>query len=106
MRRLHEDHLVQSLAGVIMPDHVHWLVTLSDEAHLSHAIRLLKGRSARAINRYAGTEGPLWQSAFYDHALRAEKDLQGVARYIVANPLRARLVAKLADYPHWDAIWL
>jgi len=29
-----------------------------------------------------------------------------VARYIVANPLRAGLVESVRDYPHWDAIWL
>jgi len=34
------------------------------------------------------------------------EDLMKVARYIVANPLRAGLAGHLADYPHWDAIWL
>ncbi len=29
-----------------------------------------------------------------------------IARYIVANPLRAGLVKKLGDYPYWDSIWL
>ena len=36
----------------------------------------------------------------------ADEDLAGVARYIVANPLRAKLVRALADYPFWDAVWL
>jgi REP element-mobilizing transposase RayT len=46
------------------------------------------------------------QRAFYDHALRQDEDVQGVARYIVANPLRAGLVENIGDYPLWDAIWL
>ena len=29
-----------------------------------------------------------------------------VARYIVANPLRAGLVTKIGDYPFWNAVWL
>jgi putative transposase len=29
-----------------------------------------------------------------------------VARYIVANPLRAGLVNRVEDYSHWDSIWL
>jgi hypothetical protein len=29
-----------------------------------------------------------------------------MARYVVANPLRAGLVKRLGDYPLWDAIWL
>ena len=49
---------------------------------------------------------PIWQAGYYDHALRIEEDIQTVARYIVANPIRAGLVQKIADYPHWDAVWL
>ncbi|MBB5859537.1 hypothetical protein GGR69_001194 [Xanthomonas arboricola] len=29
-----------------------------------------------------------------------------MARYLIANPLRAGLVARVGDYPFWDAIWL
>jgi len=29
-----------------------------------------------------------------------------MARYIVANPLRAGLVERIGDYPLWDATWL
>ena len=35
-----------------------------------------------------------------------DEDLKKTARYIVANPLRAGLVKRLGDYPHWDALWL
>ena len=38
--------------------------------------------------------------------LRKEEDILEIARYIVANPLRAGLVKKLNDYPLWDAIWV
>ncbi len=48
----------------------------------------------------------LWQKGFHDRALRREEDLVTVARYVVANPLRAGLVEKLGDYPLWDAIWV
>ncbi|NJC47919.1 UNVERIFIED_ORG: hypothetical protein GGR78_001170 [Xanthomonas campestris] len=29
-----------------------------------------------------------------------------MARYLIANPLRAELVERVGDYPFWDAIWL
>ena len=48
----------------------------------------------------------IWQSGFHDHALRREEDLAQLARYIVANPLRAGLAQRVGDYPHWDAAWL
>jgi hypothetical protein len=49
--------------------------------------------------------GPVWQPGYHDHALRREEDLVTVSRYLVANPLRAGLVAYIGNYPLWDAIW-
>lgn len=42
----------------------------------------------------------LWQKSYYDHVLRQEEDLQAVARYIWANPVRANLVQNTNDYPY------
>jgi REP element-mobilizing transposase RayT len=73
---------------------------------LSGIARLVKGRSARQVNLAIGGRGGVWQAGFHDHALRKEEDMQAVARYVVANPLRAGLVTRLGDYPLWDAAWL
>ena len=89
-----------------MPDHLHWLVQLNDEACLSTCIRRAKSISAREINAYFGASGRLWQDGFHDRALRKDEDLVAAARYVVANPLRARLVSSLRDYALWDAVWL
>jgi REP element-mobilizing transposase RayT len=97
--------LVQSLAWVVMPDHLHWLITLQS-GNLPALVQRIKGRSAIAINRSLGSQGKIWQKGFHDHALRKDEDVQTVARYIVANPLRAELVERIGDYPLWDAIWL
>ncbi|MBK1644543.1 transposase [Thiocapsa imhoffii] len=92
-------------AFVVMPDHLHWLVELGD-SELSQLVLRVKSCSAIAVNRVLGRSGRLWQKGFHDHALRSEEDLQAIARYIVANPLRAGLVTSVRDYPHWDARWL
>jgi REP element-mobilizing transposase RayT len=105
MRLASEMELVESLAWVIMPDHMHWLITLR-RASLSGLVHRVKARSAIAINRQQGTSGRFWQKGFHDRAIRAEEDLQVVARYIVANPLRAGIIRHLGEYPLWDAIWL
>lgn len=97
--------LAQSLAWVVMPDHLHWLVTLQS-GDLPTLIRRVKGHSAISINRALGSRGQIWQKGFHDHALRKDEDVQTVARYIVANPLRAGLVEQIGDYPLWNAVWL
>ncbi len=106
MRDLQDRGLVDSLAWVIMPDHLHWLFQLQAGAELSATIKLVKARSGQKINKYLNRQGPLWQKNYYEHALRRDEDLLDVSRYIVANPLRAGIVRRLADYPHWDAKWL
>jgi len=94
----------KSLAWVVMPDHFHWLVQLQTGS-LSELMCRVKSLSTRSINAAAGRSGRLWQTGFHDRALRREEDLVAIARYVVANPLRAGLVRKLADYPLWDAVW-
>jgi len=105
LRTTTEQGLVESLAWVVMPDHLHWLL-VPKTVSLDVAVQRMKSRSAIAINRAAGRHGAVWQKGFHDHALRRNEDLVVVARYIVANPLRAGIVHRLGNYPHWDAIWL
>jgi len=99
---MEEDKLgaVSTLAFVLMPDHLHWLVQLGDHAEIHKVVGRVKSLIARRL------DGAVWQPGFYDHALRKDEDIATVARYIVANPLRAGLVSRLGDYPHWDAIWM
>lgn len=105
LRVAHESGAVNSLAWVVMPDHFHWLFELKD-SQLTPLVQRIKSCSARTVNRARGQHQQLWQRGFHDRALRREDDLVKMARYIVANPLRAGLVEKLGDYPLWDAVWL
>ena len=97
--------IANSLAWVVMPDHFHWLVELQ-QGSLGDLIQKTKSLSTKAVNQFTGRKVNLWQKGFHDRALRREEDLVKVARYVVANPLRAGLVEKLGDYPLWDAIWV
>ena len=103
---LHSEEKLYSYAWVVMPDHIHWLFQLGENQSLSKVINLFKGRTARILNKYLNTEGKFWQSAYHDRAVRKDEDIKQIARYIVANPLRAGLVGRIEDYPHWDADWL
>lgn len=99
MMALQAEQIAETLCYVVMPDHLHWLMVLRDGT-LSNAVRLLKGRSARAIGH------AVWQANYFDHAVRKDEDVRKMARYIVANPLRSNLVEQIGDYSLWDAVWL
>ncbi|MDN7141351.1 transposase [Pseudomonas sp. JQ170] len=104
LRRAHEEQWVCSLAWVVMPDHFHWLFTLQAPC-LSQVMCTVKSRSSLSINRLTNGHGRMWQKGFYDRAVRTE-EVQDIARYIVANPIRAGLARKAGDYPLWDATWI
>jgi REP element-mobilizing transposase RayT len=95
-----------TFAYVVMPDHLHWLVQLCGDTSLERLIRTVKSVSSHRINTNLKRTGRLWQPGYHDHALRREEDLIAIARYVVANPLRAGLVNNIGDYPLWDAAWL
>lgn len=100
LREAQQRGLAETLAYVLMPDHLHWLMSLGGVDDLAGVVSGVKSTSAhRAGHR-------IWQAGFHNHAVRREEGVVKLARYVVANPLRAGLVERLRDYPHWDAVWL
>mgnify|MGYP001822694208 CR=1 FL=1 len=106
LRRLKDEGDADTLAWVLMPDHLHWLMRLEATMPLSSVVKNLKGRTSRNLNIRMHRKGAVWQSAYHDHAVRREEDLRKLARYIVANPLRAGLATSIGCYSLWDCIWL
>ncbi len=94
------------LAWVLMPDQVHWLLQVGQRDPLEKVVQRMKSVTGVQVNRVLSRAGPLWEPAFHDRPLRREDDLRTVARYIVAEPLRARLVDDIRDYPFWDCAWV
>jgi putative transposase len=78
---------------LLMPDHLHALVSIGGETKLSSLI----GSFKRATARYAGIE---WQRNFFDHRLRHVESLESKAVYIRRNPVRAGLVSVERDWPY------
>ena len=99
LRHEAEKETVISVAFVVMPDHLHWLVQ-SVDGRIDAVMRRIKAESGRRLGR------TVWQRGYHDRCLRREDDIRTVARYIIANPLRAGLVSSVRDYPHWDACFL
>ena len=106
LKREDEAGHTETLAFVVMPNHLHWLFQLRGSRALSTCVNTAKSHAARRINAIRQTSGRIWQKGFYDRAIRREEDLPAVARYIVANPLRSAIVKSVRMYPHWDAKWV
>jgi putative transposase len=86
---------------VVMPNHVHVLVTPSVVA--TQWLGPLKGFTAHEANRRLGRTGqPFWQGESYDHLVRSGDEAERIQRYIENNPVKAGLVAKPRDFP-WSS---
>jgi len=78
-------------AWVIMPNHVHILVSTFENISMSSIIHSWKSFTATAANRSLGLKGKFWQEDYYDRFMRNEKHYNAVHAYIVNNPVKAGL---------------
>lgn len=83
--------------AVVMPDHVHLIVTPPDIA-LEEMIGFIKGRSARNVNLLLHRTGSLWQSESFDHEIRQSESLEQKVEYVRQNPVRRGLCATPDEY--------
>lgn len=85
-----------------MPDHVHFLLYVTEHANISDIIRQYKSGVAFNIGI-----GSIWQPRFH---IRIPKNTTSVLHYIHQNPVRAKLVERSEDYPwssasgRWDIV--
>jgi putative transposase len=86
------------VAYCFMPDHLHLLIEAQTES--SDCLRFIKRAkqfSGYYFKRRFST--PLWQRYRYEHVLRGDEVTLSIARYIVENPVRAGLAARVEGYP-------
>lgn len=105
MQLCQSEQRLETLAYVVMPDHLHWLFELK-AASLCSCMRVFKSRSAVAINAALASKSTVWQPGYYDHRLRGDEDLRVQARYLIDNPIRRGLVESIDEYPHWACKWV
>jgi len=101
---LFEGHPTKYLleAFVIMPNHVHVVVTMPLGLDLAKLLQKLKGSSSREVNRATGRSGTLWQPDYFDRQIRSDDHFHKTVRYIEWNPVRARLCTDPKAY-RWSS---
>jgi len=78
-------------AFVIMPNHVHALLSIHTEGDLSKTLHSWKSYSAKQINTRLNRSGSIWQRDYFDRLVRNEEHFANCVRYIRRNPEKARL---------------
>lgn len=97
-------------AIIILPDHIHMVITLENAKNYPKIIRSIKQYfSKRCDTKYyvhylqsksRDKEGylPIWQKRFFEHTIRNEKDLQMTLEYMANNPVKHGLVENKEDW--------
>jgi putative transposase len=78
-------------AWVVMPNHVHVLMSLADGSKLEKVIAAWKRWSTNQIQQTLETSGGIWQKDYFDRMIRDHAHFQRVIRYIRNNPVKAGL---------------
>jgi putative transposase len=85
---------------VIMPDHVHLLLTVEGGMTIEKAMQLIKGGFSFRLNKEFGYQGEVWQRGFSEiQVLNKESFLQH-RTYIAMNSVKAGLVDSSEKYPY------
>jgi putative transposase len=88
---------------VIMPNHVHILMTLPGETTLEKAMQLIKGGFSFRASRELGFSGEIWQRGYSDVRILDHKSFQQHREYIDNNPAKAGLAHAPEEYPFGTA---
>ena len=79
------------LAWCVMPNHVHAVLQPLPGHDLPAILHAWKSFTAKQINTAVASKGQVWETEYYDHLIRDERDLENQVNYVLSNPRRARL---------------
>jgi putative transposase len=83
-------------AFVVMPEHVHLLLTPAPEVALEKVAQLIKGGFSFRFK----SAGDVWEKGYDSRRITGGEHFDACRRYIEENPMRARMVALTEEYPY------
>jgi REP element-mobilizing transposase RayT len=92
-------------AWVVMPNHVHAVLTPREEQRLSdilHSWKSFTSKKARALLKRNGQR--FWQAESYDHRVRDDDERARIVNYVENNPVKARLCARPEEW-EWSSAY-
>src|SRR5260370_3100251 len=88
---------------VLMPNHLHLILTPADPVSLEKAVQLIKGGSSHEIHGIRGNKMEIWQSGFHESRVTDWTDYKKKADYVRFNPVAAKLVERSEDWTYGSA---
>jgi len=85
---------------VVMPDHVHLLITVDHDMTIERAMQFVKGGFSYRLKKEAGYSGEVWQRGFSEVRAEDRESFDKHREYIRQNPVKAGLVACAEQYPY------
>jgi putative transposase len=99
LRSLTAEHRFKLHDFVIMPNHVHLLLTVHNEMTIEKAMQLIKGRFSHRLSHEFGYKGEVWQRGFTEVQVMNHESFEKHREYIALNPVKAGLVAAVDEFP-------
>ena len=90
-------------AWIVMPNHVHLLMTPQPGYTLSRILQSLKSYTGNEANKIVNRHGRFWQTESFDRYIRDANHFYKVIAYIENNPVKARLCSSPSDWPFSSA---
>ena len=85
---------------VIMPDHVHLLITVTSDTTIERAMQLIKGGFSYRLKKELGFLGEVWQRGFSELRVDSRESYLRHREYIAQNPVKAGLVDSPEKFPY------
>ena len=89
-------------AYVLMPNHIHLLVTPRTARSLPRLLQSLGRRHTRQVNAARDLDGARWEGRYRAAPIEAGAHLLDCMRYIEGNPVRGGLATRASAYP-WSS---
>ncbi len=84
---------------VVMPNHVHLLLTVGRDLSIERAVQFIKGGFSYRLKKEFGYVGEVWQPGFSEVRVDDRESFLRHREYIAQNPVRAGLVDSPEKFP-------
>ena len=85
---------------VVMPDHIHILLTVGLDMTIERAVQLIKGGYSYRLKKETGYNGDVWQKGFSEVRVQGQRSRQRYREYIAQNPVKAGLMESPHEFPY------